>query len=83
MSYDNWKTTDPNADTLPAPEEDEESEPEDPEACPRCGCCPGDGITESCNDPTGCGYWKADDLASAHRRIDRERRLLRRPVLDD
>ena len=28
-------------------------------ACPGCGCTPGDGITESCNDPMGCGYAKS------------------------
>lgn len=34
------------------------SENDDPEACPGCGCKPGDGITESCNDPGGCGESK-------------------------
>lgn len=29
------------------------------EACPGCDCMPGDGITESCNHPDGCGYWKS------------------------
>lgn len=28
------------------------------EACPGCGCMPGDGVTETCNDPNGCGFWK-------------------------
>ena len=28
----------------------------DPEACPSCGCVPGDGITDNCNDGEGCGY---------------------------
>ena len=28
-------------------------------ACPGCGCKPGDGITETCNHPVGCGYSKA------------------------
>lgn len=27
----------------------------DPEACPGCGCRPGDGITAGCNDVGGCG----------------------------
>lgn len=26
--------------------------------CPGCGCEPGDGITESCNHPGGCGFHK-------------------------
>lgn len=26
--------------------------------CPGCGCRPGDGITESCDDLDGCGYLK-------------------------
>lgn len=30
------------------------------EACPGCGCRPGDGITEKCNHPAGCGYWKEE-----------------------
>lgn len=30
----------------------------DPEACPGCGCKPGDGITAACNHPEGCGYFK-------------------------
>jgi hypothetical protein len=29
------------------------------EECPGCGCMPGEGITESCNDSDGCGYWRA------------------------
>ncbi len=28
----------------------------DPEACPGCGCVPGDGITDGCHDPDGCGF---------------------------
>lgn len=28
------------------------------EACPGCGCKPGEGITETCNHPQGCGFWK-------------------------
>jgi hypothetical protein len=28
----------------------------DPEACPGCGCRPGDGLTPGCNHPMGCGY---------------------------
>lgn len=28
------------------------------EACPGCGCQPGDGLTEGCEDPNGCGYWR-------------------------
>ena len=32
---------------------------EDPEACPGCGCGPGDGRTKGCSDPDGCGYYEA------------------------
>lgn len=31
--------------------------------CPGCGCESGDGITETCEHPDGCGFWKA--LANA------------------
>jgi len=31
----------------------------DNEVCPGCGCRPGDGLTASCNDPAGCGFWRA------------------------
>lgn len=39
----------------------EEVEEEDeiakfPEACPGCGCMPGDGRTPGCTDPLGCGF---------------------------
>ena len=27
----------------------------DPSACPGCGCKPGEGVTEACTDPMGCG----------------------------
>ena len=40
----------------------------DPLACPGCGCKPGDGITESCNHPDGCGDAK---LRRAEGREDR------------
>lgn len=29
-----------------------------PDACPGCGCEPGDGVTTACQHPEGCGYWK-------------------------
>jgi len=28
------------------------------DACPGCGCVPGDGVTEGCDHPDGCGYYK-------------------------
>lgn len=28
------------------------------EACPGCGCLPGDGTTPGCDHPGGCGVWK-------------------------
>jgi hypothetical protein len=27
------------------------------EACPSCGCVPGEGVTLTCEDPNGCGAW--------------------------
>ncbi len=36
------------------------------EACPGCGCLPGDGRTAGCSHPDGCGYahsQELDDLA--------------------
>jgi len=35
------------------------SQPADPDACPGCGCKPGDGYTAECEHPAGCGYFKA------------------------
>jgi hypothetical protein len=29
-----------------------------PDACPGCGCQPGDGLTGGCTHPDGCGYWR-------------------------
>ena len=34
---------------------------EDPEACPGCGCRPGDGRTEGCHHPDGCGFWEKEE----------------------
>jgi len=28
------------------------------DACPGCGCQPGDGVTEGCEHPEGCGFWR-------------------------
>jgi hypothetical protein len=30
---------------------------EEEDACPGCGCMPGDGRTKGCTDPDGCGYF--------------------------
>lgn len=32
----------------------------DPEACPGCGCKPGDGYTAGCNHSEGCGFYKGE-----------------------
>jgi hypothetical protein len=36
-------------------------EVDDPEEhpCPGCRCRPGEGVTDGCMHPDGCGYWKA------------------------
>ena len=34
--------------------------PKDPEACPGCGCKPGDGYTAGCNHSEGCGFYKGE-----------------------
>lgn len=31
------------------------------EACPGCGCKPGDGITANCYHPGGCGFWRTQE----------------------
>lgn len=36
-----------------------------PEACPGCGCRPGDGRTAGCTHPVGCGYWQAISATAA------------------
>lgn len=42
------------------------AEEPNPEACPGCGCLPGDGVSESCDDPNGCGFFRelAADIAT-------------------
>jgi len=42
--------------TEPAASDDLGPEDLSPEACPGCGCLPGDGLTDGCEDPMGCGY---------------------------
>ena len=34
------------------------------ESCPGCGCLPGDGVTEGCTHPEGCGYYEDQDPRS-------------------
>lgn len=34
------------------------------ESCPGCGCQPGDGPTEGCTHPDGCGYYEDQDPRS-------------------
>lgn len=33
----------------------------DPEACPGCGCKPGDGLTDGCEDAAGCGFLRGEE----------------------
>lgn len=35
-----------------------EDEDYDFENCPGCGCAPGDGYTDDCDDEMGCGFYK-------------------------
>jgi len=35
-------------------------DPVSDEECPGCGCMPGDGITEGCEDMGGCGHNRAN-----------------------
>ena len=28
------------------------------EVCPGCGCESGEGLTETCDEESGCGYWR-------------------------
>ncbi len=46
---------DPQLDCEKCLEEDDEDFV-DPEACPGCGCLPGDGLTDGCEHPEGCGH---------------------------
>ncbi len=49
------------SDVKESDKEDEDLDGElllDDEACPGCGCCPGDGVTDDCEDPLGCGWAK-------------------------
>ena len=36
-----------------------------PEACPTCGCLPGEGLTSGCNDEVGCGFFRGSGDSSA------------------
>lgn len=33
------------------------------DACPGCGCEPGDGLTDGCEHPEGCGYFREEGKA--------------------
>lgn len=39
--------------------DDEIPDTVDAEACPGCGSRPGDGRTDGCDDPLGCGYFRS------------------------
>jgi len=69
---------DPMADTERWPS-DEDRDVYDafdnPEACPGCGCLPGDGATTGCDDPLGCGAHKLgmdDAMADTQRHVKHE-----------
>lgn len=38
--------------------DDEEGDDRGEDACPGCGCCPSDGVSDDCEDPLGCGWAK-------------------------
>jgi hypothetical protein len=42
----------------------------DPEACPGCACLPGDGLTDGCDDPAGCGFYRANACAEVLARAE-------------
>jgi hypothetical protein len=46
---------------------------DNPEACPGCGANPADGITDNCDDPDGCGFWRMG-FDDAEREADQEKR---------
>jgi len=48
--------------TFGAPLDEDEERCGSYESCPGCGCMPGDGLTEHCNDELGCGYWRKEHL---------------------
>lgn len=57
---DDWKTAYRIA-TVEAMRLSHIAPPADDEACPGCGCIPGDGLTDGCFHPVGCGYYKRVD----------------------
>jgi hypothetical protein len=40
--------------------DDDDLDDSDLDACPGCGCLPGDGVSPECDDPLGCGYWREE-----------------------
>lgn len=61
ISYDGASSIEAAVEELEAMEDDDpEEEEESEEACPGCGCLPGDGLTEGCEDELGCGYWRRE-----------------------
>lgn len=45
--------------------EGDEPSADDQDACPGCGCLPGDGVTPGCQDPDGCGFSAESDSSAA------------------
>lgn len=39
-------------------DDDDDVDDTEAENCPGCGCGPGDGHTETCFHPAGCGFFK-------------------------
>jgi hypothetical protein len=40
-----------------------DDEEDEDDYCPGCGAVPGDGLTASCEDSLGCGYWRKEHLS--------------------
>jgi hypothetical protein len=55
----------------------------DPEACPGCGCKPGEGVNPKCDDSDGCGYWKAFEKSASAPEGRSMRDMLKSPLADD
>lgn len=66
-------------------EADDDDVIDDPEACPGCGSRAGSGANPKCDDPMGCGFWKAfkDDAEASDQPRGRSLRdMLGSPTAD-
>ena len=63
-------------------DDDDDADDVDDEACPGCGCKPGDGINPKCDDPLGCGFWKEFQASAEGPKGRSMRDMLKSPSTD-